>query len=253
MDDNQFLQNILKKAGRLIAAASQNERRNISTVVSSPYTVMDRRVANFITQALKDRFPNDSIIPEDGENVRRDSGIYWVLDPIDGTIPFMLGVPTHMISLCKVVGDSVILAYAYNPVTQQMFYAKKGEGTYLNGVMCQVSKMTSLKRSHVVISQFGMEKYPSLIDKLRSQGAYTFIQEGLVYRSCMVAAGLVEATVQPILKKYESGTVQLLVEEAGGRVIDWGGESPSPLQNTDHIIIANMKTANRIQQILKGP
>ncbi len=98
----------------------------------------ERRVFDFISS----RFPNDSFIGEEHGNVRRDPTRYWVLDPIDGTSNFTQGIVYWGPTLCYWDSQGPAAGWIYLPAVDEMFFARRGEGAFLNGQRIYSSRVT---------------------------------------------------------------------------------------------------------------
>ena len=207
---------------------------------AAPYTSADSQIATYITQGVHELFPDDSILAEDGPGiVKPGSSGTWVLDPIDGTIPFMLHIPSFMVSLYKVENNGVVYAYAYDPTQDLLYVSHQGGHTFCNGLVVQVSEKKSLVEAQVAISGHVVEQLPWLYQALRDAGAYVVLQEGLVFRGMLVASGRIDATIQSTFRQFESGTVMLAVENAGGIVKDTHNRLPQLFATNNDVIITN--------------
>ena len=71
------------------------------------------------------------------------------IDPLDGTNNFVLGIPQFSVSIALTKGEEIILGVIYNPVTNNMYYAEKGKGAYLNGKKIHVNKESNIKNSSI--------------------------------------------------------------------------------------------------------
>ena len=89
----------------------------------------ERRTHDFVSR----HFPGDSFLGEEHGNVRRDPARYWVLDPIDGTSNFTQGVAYWGPTLAYCDGDGTAAGWIYLPAVEQMFFARRGHGAFLNG------------------------------------------------------------------------------------------------------------------------
>ena len=115
------------------------EKASFGEAVVTEYDVeSERRVSRF----LEDRFPGDSILGEEHGNVRRDPDRYWVLDPIDGTSNFTQGIAYWGPTLALVERGRVVAGWIYMPAVDEMFHAREGEGSFLNGVRIRSSRAT---------------------------------------------------------------------------------------------------------------
>jgi myo-inositol-1(or 4)-monophosphatase len=104
----------------------------------------DREVETMIRSALAGAFPDDAQLGEEQGLTPGSSGLTWVIDPIDGTAPFLAGLPGWCISIgaCDVLGPVIGVIYA--PVLDELFVAARGQGARLNGVAIRIAERSDL-------------------------------------------------------------------------------------------------------------
>lgn len=125
---------------RTLAASDVTVKDDTSygyTVVTEYDEESERRVFEFI----QENYPGHSFLGEEHGNVLSDPSHYWILDPIDGTSNFTQGIPFWGPSLCYWTDGAPARAWVYFPALDQMFYAARGEGAFLNGQPIQASQV----------------------------------------------------------------------------------------------------------------
>lgn len=241
---------ILRATTPIFRSFTDDDRKKDLNRKDSPVTPADKKIADYLRAELRSITPNHTIITEDADTTPGDPDKpTWVVDPIDGTIPFMANIPTFTTSIYQVDGNKVLLAYGYNPTTDELYHYD-GQYTYCNERRTQVGQKKNLKESTILIPAYAFEVLPGIFTALRNAGAYVIVQEGLVFRSMLVANGYADATIQPILKMYESGTVIGLVEGAGGTVTHTTKASITVLESTKHVIAANASLTKELCVLL---
>lgn len=253
MTNSQISQQVcrlLNSTDKYFHSFSSNDRMNLSAREAPPETPADKQIAMYLSQELVKIVPGHTIIVEDGSTIQgKTDAPTWVVDPIDGTIPFMSEIPTYMVSIYKLQKGVIKEAFAYNPNNKDLFYADNTQVTY-NNQSISVSKQKSLMEARIALSGHALETLPELYALLREAGAYVIVQEGLVFRSSLVARGLLDATVQVGLQKYESGTVYSLVTKAGGRVESISANKITFLSTTPNVVISNSAISKDLAHIL---
>jgi len=215
----------------------------------------DRESETLIRNRLLSRYPfgltGEEFAPVEGA----DDGHRWLVDPIDGTTNFIYGQHyTITISLRR--GNETICGLVYNPVSNEMFTAIKGEGAYLNGTRLQVSASSDVGLMCVGtgLPTPNLSLHPGAyqrLDKIRAPiGAVRIL--GSAANSCAyVACGRLTGYYE------ETGFVDtaagiLLVQEAGGIVSDWWGRGPEVYEKTGTLIVANAATHAYLIENLRG-
>ena len=143
-------------------------------------TKADLESEKAILKILSKKFPKYNIFSEEDGKTDKNSEYTFVIDPLDGTNNFVLGVPYFSTSIALMKGDEVIFGVIYNPVINNMYYAEKGKGSYLNGRKIHVSKEANLKNSSislVVNYGFSVDNYMKMISGLSRTDAKRILKE----------------------------------------------------------------------------
>ncbi len=202
-------------------------------------TTADFESEKRLKTGLSGFFPDIPIVAEEsfkGEGV--PEGFYWLIDPLDGTINFAHKLPWFAISVALMKGKEPLLGIIYNPITEEFFWAIKGEGAYLNDRAIKVSQTDNLIDSLLCTGfpvKYVMEKayaFMPLFQKFmeRCQGVRRFGSAALDL--AYVACGRYEAFWEPYLHPWDTAAGMLLVLEAGGKVTDYFGHPYDPFKDT---------------------
>lgn len=190
-------------------------------------TQADRRSEQCIVARLHKYFPEHAIAAEEGSGRESASRFRWHVDPLDGTTNFAHGYPCFCVSIGLAEGDALLAGVVFNPVSNEMFAAARGEGATLNGKKIQVSKINQLAAS-LLVTGFPARKRHSNPNihyywdfTLRSHGVRRDGSAALDLAA--VAAGRFEGFWEFGLKPWDTAAGVLLVEEAGGRVSEFDG------------------------------
>jgi histidinol phosphatase-like enzyme (inositol monophosphatase family) len=170
------------------------------------------------------RFPGDAVLGEElGETAGKD-GRRWIIDPIDGTTSFLLGVPLWGTLVAVAEGETVLAGAIHCPAAGQLVCAAVGEGCWLNGARTRVSDVADLSKATVLTSSV------RIADVARAEGWRALAQASRVARTwgdcfgyLLVAAGRAEVMVDPVVKVWDLAAVLPVIVEAGGEFTDWGG------------------------------
>lgn len=190
-------------------------------------TKADVEAEKIILSAIKKRYPDHSILTEESEGTKSKSEFTWVIDPIDGTIPYFSGLPIFGVSVGLLRNNAPFLGVVNLPVLGKCYSAQKGKGAFVNKKKISVSKTRSLEKG-VIGFEFGyagerekeiLPKLSKLVDKVRYTPVFACTSAAL----CFVAQGSLDAyfhTVYPW--DFVAGVA--IVEEAGGKVTDHLGK-----------------------------
>ena len=172
-------------------------------------TNSDLKTEKIIIEELKKAKPNYSIISEEnGIEKNKDKDNTWIIDPIDGTVNFLHGVPHFAISLALKANDEIISGLIFDPIKNEMFYAEKNNGSFFNNQRIRVSKKSDLNNCLFVTGG----KIINEIDlPYRKSGCAAL---DLAY----VASGRYDGYFQKNLNLWDIAAGIVLVKEAGGLV-----------------------------------
>ncbi len=222
------LEHLLRQAGSLFqdrTAAGQVQTKGIADYV----TAVDYAVQRYIQEHLEASYPHIQFLSEEKANQEIDqSGLVWVLDPVDGTTNLIHDYHTSCISLALMGGGEVVLGMIYNPYSKELFQAKKGGGSYLNGERITVSGATQMEESLIAIGTSPYHK--EMADENFELFKRLFLDCQDIRRSgsaaldlAHVACGRLEGYFEIGLKIWDFAAGMLLVREAGGSVLDYSG------------------------------
>ena len=172
-------------------------------------TSSDKRVEKIIIEELKKARPNYSIISEeDGSETNKDKNNVWILDPIDGTINFLHGIPHFAISIALKSSGEIVSGLIFDPIKNEMFYAEKNAGAFFNNHRIRVSKKNLLDDC---LFATGGKMNDNLDLTLRKSGCAAL---DMAY----VASGRYDGYFQKNLNLWDIAAGIILVKEAGGSI-----------------------------------
>jgi myo-inositol-1(or 4)-monophosphatase len=205
--------NIMIKASEkaskiLIRDFGEIEKLQVSKKGPSDFvTNSDLKAEKIIIEELKKARPNFSIVSEEnGIENNKDKNNTWIIDPIDGTINFLHGVPHFAISIALKSNDEIISGLIFDPIKDEMFYAEKDKGAFFNNQRIRVSKKNEINDC-LFVTGGKIKKEPDL--PYRKSGCASL---DMAY----VAAGRYDGYFQHDLNLWDIAAGIILVEEAGG-------------------------------------
>ena len=224
---------ICRETGAFILAESENfnkgkveYKKGFSDMVS----YVDKEAERKLVEALGVLVPGSGFIAEEGTGKKVEGGFNWIIDPLDGTTNFIHKLPVFAVSVALIKGDDLVAGVVYEINRDECFYAWKGGGAFCNDRPIAVSEVTKLEDSLLATGfpyyDFNyMDKYLKILDVLmkkthglRRMGSAAV---DLVYTAC----GRFEGFFEYNLNAWDVAAGVLIIQEAGGIVTDFKGES----------------------------
>lgn len=188
----------------------------------SPVSDADTRINAHVIERISRAFPEHSLLGEEGE-VLSDSSHVWVFDPIDGTIPYVRGIPTNVFSLALVIDGVPTLGVVYDPHLKRLYHAIKGEGAFLNDTRISTMQDATLDHGFIEVSGKSRITKSTLYDELRNAGVHLLSFYSTIYAQMLVACGQIEGALYLSSKPWDCAAAKVIVEEAGGITSDLAG------------------------------
>jgi myo-inositol-1(or 4)-monophosphatase len=201
--------------------------------INNLVTEVDLASEKLIIGIIRESFPDHYILTEESGDLPKDSNVKWIIDPIDGTVNYANGIPLCCVSIGVEKDGDMIMGAVYNPFMDEFFFAEKGQGATLNNKTIAVSKKIHVADS-LLVTGFPYTYVHEENGPLDVFGR--FIKAGVPIRRlgsaaidlCWVACGRVDGFFEHSLNAWDSAAGYLIVEEAGGRVTDFNGDTFSP-------------------------
>ncbi|XP_066582599.1 inositol monophosphatase 1 isoform X2 [Prorops nasuta] len=221
-------------------------------------TEWDQKVEKLIIDGISSKYFDHKFIGEEGvggTKIQLTETPTWIIDPIDGTMNFVHGMPHSCISVALVVNKITEIGIVYNPFIEQLFTARRGKGAFLNGGPIKVSTEKELAKALVMI-EFGTSRDPAKMDAvLKNVTHLTPLVHGIrclgsaALNGCMVALGAAEIYYEFGIHCWDIAALDLIVREAGGVTIDPAG-GPFDLMSRRVLCASSMELAQKIAKEL---
>jgi myo-inositol-1(or 4)-monophosphatase len=234
---------IIRSSYAELTSADITEKRTNDMV-----TVVDVKSQELIVSALRAVFTDDFIVgeenlgPDVNKGIAEDATRRWYIDPLDGTTNYIHAYPMFAVSIALEVDGRVDAGVTFDPMRDEMFYAVRGGGAFLNEDPIHVSRITD-KRRTLLATGFPFRARGYLDDYLKTF-RYFFNHSRGIRRAgsatldlAYVAAGRVDAFWETTLSPWDMAAGVVLVEEAGGRITDFF-QGHDSLKN-GHIVATN--------------
>jgi len=223
-----------RAAGAIINRASLDlERLQVNTKAPNDFvTEVDHAAEAAIIDTLLAAYPGHGILAEESGSARgaRDSEYVWIIDPLDGTTNFIHGLPTYAVSIGLSFRNQIQQAVVYDPARNDLFYATRGRGAYLNDKRLRVSRRTRIAEA-LIGTGFPFRKgddlgeYLKILETVMRACAGVRRPGAAALDLCYVAAGWYDGFFESGLSPWDVAAGSLLVTEAGGLVGNFTGEA----------------------------
>uniref|UniRef100_Q07TA0 Inositol monophosphatase n=1 Tax=Rhodopseudomonas palustris (strain BisA53) TaxID=316055 RepID=Q07TA0_RHOP5 len=221
--DAALLTDTVREAGALALSMFRTELRNWTKGASSPVSEADIAVDELIRARLETARPDYGWLSEESvdDPIRLEKSRLWIVDPIDGTRGYLAGREDWCVSAALVENAVPLLAAVFAPVTEEFFFAARGQGASLNGVALRASEGIALELAR-------MAGPKPLVERLGFAAAPMILHPrigSLALRLCRVAdRGLDVAFAGGQSRDWDLAAADLIVREADGKLTDLKGD-----------------------------
>jgi myo-inositol-1(or 4)-monophosphatase len=230
----------------------QREKPITRDIVTSVDTECEKR----IVKILKDNFPDHTFITEERKLPKKQKGNLWWIDPLDGSVSYIFGLPYWGVCACYIREGVPLVAVSYFPQTRSLYGAIKDHGSYLNYKKILVSTYDKLVDSVIGIDYGYLgEREPgvkSVTQKVSDKVKYLVTYACTVGAINLVAEGKLVGYIHHMARRFDLAAGALLVTEAGGKVSDINNK---PIDWTDmnpvHFVCTNGKIHNELIKVLR--
>jgi len=199
---------------------------SVSGVPKGPLDLVtdaDVAVEEFLVERLLDQFPSHQFIAEEstGPNTEAIQEYCWVIDPLDGTVNFVMGIPFFSVSLALLHNGEPVLGWVYDPVREELYYAERGVGSFSNGQRLVASSDSSplvpIGGSSGLLSSGVVTGLASPLGPMMQRFGKIRILGSQALHLCYVAAGRLRAAISWEARLWDDAAGALIAQEAGGR------------------------------------
>lgn len=248
-----FAIDIAKYAGKIMLKYFNQDNGEKYKGDKTIVTLADTEINSYLIKKVKETYPNHAV---DGEEEQfGESNYKWVCDPVDGTAMYARHIPVAVFSLALVIDGEPILGVVYDPFTDSLYKAIKGEGAYKNNKKMFVNNYTLDDiRTVCHCDMWSKEKYNvcKVFEELSKKTRLNDI--GSIARaSCCVASGDYSLTIFTGTKhkQCDIAAVKVIVEEAGGKVTDLFGNDQRYDQSIKGALISNGLVHDEVVNTIK--
>jgi len=250
-----FAESIARKAGALLMERFSRSHRIDYKGEIDLVTEADRMSEELLITEIGRRFPDHDILSEETVATEKGSHCRWVIDPLDGTTNYAHGFPLFCVSIAFEKDGRIVTGVVYNPVSDELFAAGRGEGAFCNGSRITVSGTTKIAESLLATGfpydirtspENNINYFSEMILRARGIRRAGSAALDLAY----TAAGRFDGFWELKLHPWDTAAGWLLVREAGGTVTDISGGSFR--LDAPGIVASNGRVHDQMIRILSG-
>ncbi len=215
-------------------------------------TVADVESEKEIKAILKGEFPSYSLLGEESGLEQGISDYMWVIDPLDGTTNYYMKNPFFGVSIALTCKAKPLMGVVYFPFMNEIFYAEKGKGAYLNDEKIFVSNVSEINDSIITFchgrDQNSVKEMLKIFGKLKLINNKVRQIGSAALELCYVACGRVDSFFMIGVNSWDVAAGVLIVKEAEGKVTDFEAK-PFNMQS-ENILATNSKTHERLLKLI---
>ena len=241
-DRSQFLAVALEAASKAETVIMDYYSGGIASELKAdgtPVTAADTEAERIIIETIANEFPDHGFLGEESGDTRSDSPYVWIIDPIDGTKNYVRHIPLFGTQIALMKADELILGVSNIPGMNELLYAEKGYGAFMNDEHINVTTVSRIAEAmicHGGLDTFGEQGILTnlcnlAVDASRSRSF------GDCYMYHVLASGRVDAVIEAAISIWDIAALTVIVEEAGGRATNLQGVPID--KNTNSILATN--------------
>jgi myo-inositol-1(or 4)-monophosphatase len=222
-----------REAGALLLELRRSPATGIRSKSSATDLVSDAddRAERAIVTRIRKQRPDDALVAEEGSNAGGSSGVSWFVDPLDGTINYLYGIPHWCVSICCADGRGPLAGVVFDPIRDELFGAARGGGAHLGTVRLSVSDKPDLA-SALIATGFGYDAAQRVTQGRIIARVLGDVRDVRRFGSAAldlswVAAGRWDGYFESVEKPWDWMAGAMLVREAGGQVAELAPADPA--------------------------
>ena len=252
MDINEVI-SLVKQTKSLID--NRDLASHVKTKGRADYvTQVDMGVQKFLSEKLYELAPDVDFLGEEDGLHKMKGDTFWILDPVDGTTNLIHDYKHSAVSLGLYSRGEIVMGVIYEPFRDEVFYAEKGGGAFLNGAPIHVAEAETLSECLITcgiapyykeLGDLGFQRMSRIYQKCQDIRRTGSAAIDFAYTACGRVGGYFEDKLQP----WDFAAGSLIVTEAGGTVTDFAGK-PVDLLKQGQVLATNGKLHGELMELL---
>lgn len=252
-DTKRIMIKTAKEAAKIIMSHYE-ECKDLEYIIKTNFrTKADLESNTYIRQVFEKNFPEYEIYSEETNDKKTGSNYKWIIDPLDGTIPFTFGISDHFsIAISLVKNYEPVIGVINAPLRKELYFAEKGKGAFVNNKQIHTSNMRNLNKVLLAIDygKFERNKILKHLDKFLSKEGICYpVSYGCASVSlALVASGKLHGYTALKLEPWDMAAAVIINREAGSKVTDMQGKEWD--LSCESILCANPKLHSTLLKII---
>ncbi len=250
---SDFAQSLADASRAIISDAVQRPYELEIKPDQSPVTAVDKAVEDKIRQLINDRFPDHGVLGEERADTNPQAEFKWIIDPIDGTLPFLAGLPVFGTLIALVQGEGPIIGVIDMPMTRDRWVGCQGQVTTRNGSDVRCRPCASLTEAMMASSNPNFWPQSDRATLGRMTGATRW---GVFGGSCMtygqIASGHIDVGIEVGYDIHDYLALVPVVQGAGGVISDWAGAPLTVASGDRFVAVGDQRLHQQTLKVLAG-
>lgn len=219
-------------------------------------TEVDYLTEEIIIKEILSQFPDHHIHSEEAGSIGEESDWMWLIDPLDGTNNYAIGLPVFSVSITLMYRREPVLGVIYEPMTDRMFVSSIGEGSFCNHVLMRVKSRENLYKGNIGWIQGHKVQNDATAVKLRNHIDMNFKRMMRLWAPtlqwCMLAKGDLDGIILYNSEGDDLYSGILMVKEAGGIVVDFEGNPFTGMKEEPYLIACHPDHKNDLLKVVRA-
>ena len=218
-------------------------------------TIADIESEMAIIKILEKNFPKYNIQSEENGVKNKKSDCTFIIDPMDGTNNYMLGIPNFTVSIGLYCKGEPLAAVVYQPILGETYFAERGRGAYLNGKRIKVNTvtdpagMTMFCGCNYNVNRPYLAKLTGIV--LVAPHKRVSWNWSVANDLCLLAAGKIECMLNDRTELHDYAAGKLIAQEAGAKIVNWNGRPEKDFKNDKFIASSTGEISTHVLSLIK--
>ena len=236
-----FAKDLALKSGAIMRKYFSLDVKSTMKDNITPVTAADTEINALVIESIQKKFPGHAVIAEEESAASANAEYTWICDPLDGTIPYSIGMQTAMVSLALYKDKQPVVGVLYDPFMDRLYHAVEGNVTMMNQTKTNVVKglLTMGDCMGMILMDVGVFETQKLIDPLLKKEIRLLQIHSFVYVVSYIASGKLKGAFLPTAHIWDRAAAKIILENAGGTMTDENGNDLDIFSENSKMIIAS--------------